>query len=76
VVKGKQLRGQLVICCKIKQNASRRWYIESAFSRFAWTGTRWASHVAGEGIRHHISDWEHNAQAEQCAKEQGFVVID
>jgi len=71
-----QLRGQLVICCRIKRNASGRWYIESAFSRFAWTGSRWASHVDGERIRHRISDWEYNAQAQQYAKEQGFVIID
>jgi hypothetical protein len=72
---GEQLRCQLVISCRIKQSASRRWYIESAFGRFAWTGSCWAPHVEGEGIRHHISDWEYKALAEQYADEQGFAVI-
>jgi hypothetical protein len=70
------LTGQLVICCRIKLNSLRHWYIESAFTRrLAWTGSRWAGHVDGVGIRHHISTWAYHTEAELHAKEQGFVVI-
>jgi len=69
------MQGQIVICCRVKLGASRRWYIESAFHRFAWTGTRWATHVDGVGIRHDIATWECRARAEEHAKQQGFLTI-
>ena len=70
------LHGQLIICCRVRLSESKRWYPESAFTkRFAWTGTRWVTHVGGVGIRHAIASWEHRALAEEHAKQQGFMTI-
>jgi hypothetical protein len=69
-------QGQLVICCKVKQGASRRWYLESAFTnRLAWTGASWVRHVEGIGINSVIASWEYRAMAEKHATRQGFVII-
>jgi hypothetical protein len=74
-LKGNDLQGQLVICCRFKLDASKRWYLENAFTnRFAWTGTRWVTHIDGVGIRH-VASWEHRALAEKHATQQGFMTI-
>jgi hypothetical protein len=76
MVTGSDLQGQLIICCRVRQGASRRWYIESAFTnRFAWTGASWESHVEGIGIKGPIASWEYRVLAEKHATRQGFVII-
>jgi hypothetical protein len=64
--------GQPVIYCRIKRNNLGYWFIQSAYAcHLAWSGTHWAPHVDGAGIRYRISMWASELEGQIARENKG-----